>query len=205
MDRAMGLAEEDGAVFLHSRSSSTDPRSAAMLQEFGFRQVSTLLGIRRSTEIDEASPGIFSIRWAAGEDYSDLSALSGETFRQGTRISNDPKLGPEWANSFYRAWAGNTSGPSRVATMGDAVVGFVLYHRESESTARLDLLAVSAQARGRGVAEALIRTALGDMAKRECPWIVGGVEIASQAAMNLYWRLGFKAEGAWQQFHRHEG
>ena len=122
------------------------------------------------------------------------------------RFHRDPAIPKTAADELKRRWATNFFAGERgdwmvVTCVGDRPVGFLQLLRIPDGGLLIDLIAVSAGERGRGLARAMIAFACDNC---DCTGqVVVGTAIVNTRSVSLYENMGFRLCGAQYVFHHH--
>lgn len=189
----------DGA-FLQSRIDVADTAGAAVLETLGFRLVDTNV-LFEGQAPRGPEPGA-DVRLARPGDRDAVRALAGRGFER-SRFHLDGRIPAGTADRIKAEWAANFFAGRRgdamvVADGPDGVGGFLQLLDDGRGASAIDLIAVDAPLRGRGLARAMIAFA----ARR--PGIVRmrvGTQIANRASIRLYESLGLRFAEARYVFH----
>jgi ribosomal-protein-alanine acetyltransferase len=131
----------------------------------------------------------FTIRNARQEDLDQLAAIEAASFAR-----------DQLSRRSMRRLLGSPSAAFRVATRRARVLGYhVLLFRAGSRAARLYSIAVSPDARGEGVGDALLADAETIAARGGCAAVRLEVRVRNAAAKRLYERAGYRTFGR----HRH--
>jgi ribosomal protein S18 acetylase RimI-like enzyme len=122
------------------------------------------------------------------------------------RFHRDPVIADSVADGLKRCWATNFFAGKRgdwmvVACEGDRPAGFLQLLRMPDSALVIDLIAVTAAQRGRGLARAMIAFAC-----RNCGCsgpIVVATQVGNTSSVRLYEKMGFRLDAAQYVFHHH--
>ncbi|MFN0253015.1 MAG: GNAT family N-acetyltransferase [Kofleriaceae bacterium] len=176
------------------------------LSALGFVVVDTNVTFELAREIP-LSPEIDVVELdpadTAGADAA--LAIAGSAFRY-SRFHLDPQIGLDLAHHVKREWIANyvkraRGEPLLLARYNGRVLGF-LAPIIAHGTAVIDLVAVAADANGRGVGSALC--AAFAHRYRDMPCIVG-TQIANVPSIRLYTKLGFVFSKSSYVLHLHHG
>ena len=192
-----------GAFFATAKLPAEDVADASFLADAGFRVVDTALTFAAAaSEIpaDDGSP----LRIAAPDDRAAVAAIARDGFRF-SRFHLDPHIPPALAGRIKAAWAENFFAGRRgdamiVASVDGAVAGFLQLLKLGNDRLVIDLVAVAARWRGRGLARAMIGRAARTMGAAE---LVVGTQAANTPSIRLYEGLGFRLTGAQLVLHHH--
>jgi ribosomal protein S18 acetylase RimI-like enzyme len=185
---------------------ASDASSIAAAQEAGFELVDLRVTLERaSSALLPLPPPTLPIRGHRPADVPALEAIAGEAHRN-TRFSRDPRFPPASAADMYRTWIRKEceGAADRVFVSGEegAATGYLSCHVGGGGLARIGLLGVRSDLRGRGTGGALLAVALGWFAEAGH----GAVSVVTQgqsvAAQRLYQRAGFLTSRVELWFHR---
>ncbi len=185
---------------------ASDASSIAAAQEAGFELVDLRVTLERAsgTAVPPLSTGS-AIRGHHPADIPALEAIAGEAHRN-TRFFRDPRFPADRAADLYRIWIRKEceGAADRVFVSGEegAATGYLSCHVGGGGLARIGLLGVRSDLRGRGTGDALLAVALGwfDEAGHEAVSVV--TQGQSVAAQQLYQRAGFLTSRVELWFHR---
>jgi dTDP-4-amino-4,6-dideoxy-D-galactose acyltransferase len=194
---------QDCLVLLLSASNAPSIRAA---EDAGFRLVDSRLTLERPAGLPPPPrPGGISVRAHRPEDVAALEAIAAEA-HQGTRFWRDGRFPAERAAELYRTWIRQEcrGGADRVllAEEQGSPTGYLSCHREAGGGARIGLLGVRSDARGRGVGAALLAAALTWFAEGGSPAVGVVTQGHGIAAQRLYQRAGFLTVRMDLWFHR---
>jgi len=183
---------------------SDDLRGAALAQAAGFVLRDVRITLERMLSRDDpvydgAEHGIAPAR---PDQRAALEALARESFSQG-RFATDPNFPPGAAGELYAAFVrrGFESAPRRVVLTDPAAQSFLVYDGGGEDP-NLEVMAVHADARGRGLANALFSTATSAVAQagHERVWTV--TQGANVVTQRVHQRYGFRTRAVDLWLHR---
>jgi ribosomal protein S18 acetylase RimI-like enzyme len=185
-----------------------DARGIELAQGSGFvlRDVRITLGrpLRRDEpEGDGAEQGIAPAR---PDQQPVLEALAREAFTH-TRFVTDPGFPADRARELYVAFLrrGFETGPQRVVLTDPAAEGFIIYHADAGADAEvatLELIAVHDNARGRGLGNALFRTATTALGHAGFAHVTAVTQAANVVTQRLHQRNGLRTHAVDLWFHR---
>ena len=141
------------------------------------------------------APRPHALRDARPEDREAVRAATLAAFEQYAAVR--PALWPAYRDNILATLAGVAPAEQIVADEGGRVVGAVLLYPRgiaagpAPADPEVRLLAVVPEARGRGVAEALMRECIRRARQAGAPAIALHTSDVMQAAVRLYLRLGF--------------
>jgi GNAT superfamily N-acetyltransferase len=181
------------------------------LGALGFRVVSVTITLRRRPpEFEQEQPGV-----GIGEARSELAgalANLAEAAVTRDRFHLDPAIPDRVARRVKRDWVANCVTGGRcegvlVAAEDDVPLGFLAVtagRRGDEHVRVIDLMAVAAESRGRGVGGALVKRFLDD-SRGTCDHVRVGTQAANPEAIRFYQGMGFFVEEAAYDLHLHVG
>jgi len=146
------------------------------------------------------------IRLAQTEDLPVLEQLARESHRD-TRFFKDPGFHQAGAAELYARWIQRDFRENRIfvafrpATPGSPV-GYLTVEDSSPGNARIGLVAVEPRVRRGGVAKALVRHALRDLAGRGVEFVRVATQASNLPAVRLYEDAGFRLAETRLWFHR---
>ena len=193
--QALAAGREQRLDCLSLLLSASDAASIAAAQDAGFRLVDLRLALERpsSAPVPPASRGV-SIRPQRPDDVSALEEIAGEAHRN-TRFSRDGRFAAERAADLYRTWIRQEceGGADQVlvSEQDGTVTGYVSCHLGAGGLARIGLLGVRSDRRGRGTGRALLAEALGWFTLADHMTVNVVTQGHSLAAQRLYQRVGF--------------
>lgn len=202
LDAALAAARAEGIAVVFVRVAETDPLRA-VLDAAGYVSNDTLV----TSTLDATTPGARGDEIEEHDritDEADLAAIMAITAEsiQTSHLHADPRLPMERTRSLYAAWARNdvTGRAQRtfVARRDGAVVGY-LAALAAESTATIDLVAVSARLHGSGLGSALVGSFVAWA--RECGYVGKVGTQAQNRALALYRRHGFEPSETHFTYH----
>lgn len=179
------------------------------LQKAGFRLVDTNLTLERPRMPPRMRPshpaGRFRLRPAGPEDEPAVVDLARRSFVH-SRFHLDPQIDDRVADELKAQWAANYFRGRRgdqlaVAETGRGIVGFLLATSGPDGALVIDLVATQESHRGRGIAADLTRFAQGQ--RPDARPLRVGTQLANEAALRAYQRLGFTVARAAYVLHLH--
>lgn len=192
------------------RCHADDLRTAHRLEQAGGRLMDTLIYYCRDlqgTPIPAEEPFVL-IRSARPEDVEAVRRIAAEAFR-GYRghYHADPRLDPVNSDEAYVDWAvrscrGELADEVLVAAEeGGRLLGFVTLRLNDPKEVEGGLFAVSPEARGKGIARALIIEALRWCQRRKMARFLISTQITNIAAQKVWIRAGLEPSYAYYTFH----
>lgn len=194
-----------GSFFATAKLPAEAVAEAGCLADVGFRVVDTALTFAAAANAIPADHGT-ELRIAAPEDRAAVAAIARDGFRF-SRFHLDPHIPASLAGRIKAAWADNFFAGRRgdamvVAIKEGAVAGFLQLLRSAGDRLIIDLIAVQARWRNRGLARAMIGHTARAMGATE---LVVGTQAANVPSVCLYEGLGFRLTGAQLVLHHHGG
>ena len=179
------------------------------LQNLGFRVIEANVQFATSSRIDNGAVRIHSslaVRPAVPADEPSVRAVARSSF-DFDRFHRDPQIRAEQASRIKEEWAANFFSGKRgswmlVAEEEERLCGFVQLMSRDNDTVVIDLIAVSSESRGRGVAKAMIGAAMANYLRRDASMYVG-TQLANSPSIGLYQQLGFRLVSASYVLHLH--
>jgi len=196
------LADPGPEALVYCKVAAHDMGLVHLLEQTGFRLVDASLTLERSN--DAEANGSEAVRWAVAADCGPVMETARANFSF-SRFHQDPLIPGKIADDLKAEWAGNFFRGRRgdamvVAEQHGRVAGFLQLLQSSKALV-IDLLAVDRQARGSGLAEAMIRFAGSHFPL--CDVLRVGTQAANIPAARLYEKLGFRLRQAHYVFHLH--
>ncbi|GAB6126588.1 GNAT family N-acetyltransferase [Humidesulfovibrio idahonensis] len=204
-----------GPCFVGAKAAADDAPALLRLQQLGFRVVDVNLQLVRPAEpLVMAAGTAGGVRFASPGDEPGVRALARAAFEH-NRFHRDPEVGPELAGRIKEEWAANffagrrgdwmivAEATAQAAPGTGAVAGFLQLLSGPGGALVIDLVAVDAAWRGRGLARAMIAQALGACRTQPPPMRVG-TQLGNAASLRLYAGLGFRHESASYVLHLHK-
>lgn len=141
------------------------------------------------------------VRFAKPDDAPPVKALAATAFVYG-RFHCDPEIGHETAAKLKAEWAGNyfsgKRGDRMIVSEDDQGIGGFLQLLTIGDETVIDLIAVDARCRNKGVARSMIALAAGDGRPMRV-----GTPVANTPSLALYEKLGFRLATASYVLHLH--
>lgn len=196
------LAEEP--LFVDARIPVADAPSLKAMQRMGFSLIDTNLRFAMALS-DGPSKDAPGVMFAKAEMVDTIGEIAATSFSE-DRFHRDPAIPQSVANELKRCWATNFFAGERgdwmvVSCVDDRPVGFLQLIRMPSGGLLIDLVAVSARERGRGLARAMIAFAC-----RNCGCtgqLTVGTAIANSRSISLYESMGFRLSDAQYVLHHH--
>ncbi|HEX5425736.1 MAG TPA: GNAT family N-acetyltransferase [Candidatus Acidoferrales bacterium] len=196
------LAEQN--LFVDAKIPVADVASVESVCRMGFSLIDTNVQFIISLS-DIPAVSMDGITFAAPEMASAIGEIAATSFSE-DRFHRDPAIPDSVADNLKRCWATNFFTGERgdwmvVACIGKNPVGFLQLVRTADGGFLIDLIAVTEDERGRGLACAMIAFAR-DNCGCEGQAVVG-TAIANTRSIGLYEKMGFRLCGAQYVFHHH--
>jgi len=200
---ALAPLRHAGAAFV---DASIDVRSLDLANACagaGMRLIDTNLRLARPGMTGPAAPHAGHVREAKAADRPAVEAIAASSLRL-SRFHADPAIAQPRADALKAAWAGNYFTGARgdgmlVAEAEGKPVGFLLYLLKDEGLV-IDLIAVAAAQRGKGLGASLVAEAA---RSTKAARLITGTQLANAPAAAFYEGLGFRIVGAGHMFHFH--
>jgi dTDP-4-amino-4,6-dideoxy-D-galactose acyltransferase len=209
---------EQSVDCLYFLAGSGDPETAALAEAAGFRLVDLRLTLGAATEslsVPEASP---QIRPARPEDVPELRRIAAASHHD-SRFYADPRFDRGRCGELYATWIEKScraaNGDSKdgkdkleevllAETVGKAAgyISCLISPRDDGPLAEIGLLAVGAEAQGRGLGSALVGTALRWFVERRASRVRVVTQGRNTRAQRLYQAHGLLTHSIGLWFHR---
>lgn len=193
--------------FVDVKVPVSDVQCIAPLMGCGFSLVETSVLLEKAIKAGagQRAGGCCHVRWAAPDDLPAVRAIAGASFLS-SRFHQDPLVPMETAHAIKSAWASNYFAGKRgdamvVAELDGRAAGFLLLLRPEARLQVIDLIAVSADARHRGVASAMIDFAECHAGGADTFRV--GTQIINRVSLRLYGQAGFRFSRAQHVLHYH--
>jgi dTDP-4-amino-4,6-dideoxy-D-galactose acyltransferase len=204
IERIEAWCAEHGIRCLYFLGDANDLETARLAEGAGFRLVDTRMAYARFLADDDLKGT--DVRVADESDIPELRRIAGTSYRS-TRFYVDLCFPRQLCDELYATWIETScrgyAQAVLVAEGSRGVEGYISCHLEPGATlGSIGLVGVDAAARGRGVAQRLVRNA--------CGWFKSAgalrVKVVTQArnieAQRVYQRSGFLVEDVGLWFHR---
>jgi ribosomal protein S18 acetylase RimI-like enzyme len=194
-------ASETGVGLVTARVPAAAAGLQAALAGAGFRAIERLVTLERTLEAGEAWPA--GVRRGDPADAEPCAAIARTTFRH-DRFHADPQIEPAVADALKARWVLNAFAGRAdcclVAGEPGQVTGFNLCLRTGD-LAVIDLIAVAADAQGRGIGRSLVAASLAHYAAAGAARLRVGTQATNVASLALYRRAGFVPVAEAVTFH----
>jgi len=191
-------------VFLFARVPTHAVAELRRLEALGFAIVDTNVTLERPAAPVRSGP-LDGLRFARPEDRAAVAALARESFAF-SRLHLDPAVPRTAADRSRAEWAGNFFRGRRgdhmvVAEREGTIAGFLQLLGPADGVLTIDLIAVGAAFRKRGIAAALIAFAVAEV--KGLRMLRVGTQIANIPSLRLYEKLGFRIAATDYMLHCH--
>jgi hypothetical protein len=198
-------------IFITAKTSVNDQEGIIQAQQFGFLLIDTNIQLEKyilanqGQSVEAESKG--GIRFANQGDRNTVEQISRQEFMF-DRFHMDPNISNIVASNIKAEWASNYFAGKRgdwmiVSEGEDGVNGFLqLLAAENNQTLVIDLIAVSSQMRGQGIALGMIKFAISTLG-RSFTKIQVGTQVGNYPSLSLYISAGFKVVQANYIWHSH--
>lgn len=192
------------AGLVYAKAEVGDLAPLSRLQDAGFRLVDTAVSLECPLPLPSPADAGGRIRPARADDEDAVAEIARTAFTY-DRFHGDPAIDDAVADGIKEAWARNHFAGGRgdgmaVAEADGAVAGFLLLLRDG-GTLVIDLIAVAAGCRGRGLARGMIAHAAGMFEDGTTMRV--GTQLANIPSVRLYESMGFRLVAAHHVLHRH--
>lgn len=197
-----GLAQRD--AFSYARVPTSDPAALDAFQAAGFRVVDTTITLE-TAGLPESVQEHAGARFARSGDAAGVEAVAREGFAY-SRFHLDPHIAKATADEVKAQWAANFFKGARgdhmvVVNVAGRIAGFLQLLAGNDGVLTIDLVAVAADFRRRGLAAAMIRYAAHECAGTRRLRV--GTQAANVASLCLYQGLGFVVSATAYVVHCH--
>lgn len=196
-----------GAELVSTRVSLDDSVFCLKLQRAGFRFCE--MAQDAVYDVCEIAPAeAVTLELADATGVEGIAAMAGCSFRHG-RYHADPRFPNALADARYRQWVLNATnepeGKHEVlsANHNGCRVGFVCLKYESASVARVTLIAISNEFRGKGMGRGVMRGCLVRCFSRGVQTLRTRISAGNFAAVRLHVTMGARLEIPDLVLHRH--
>jgi ribosomal protein S18 acetylase RimI-like enzyme len=202
-DKLRAVAAQD--AFAYARVPTGDTRAVDVYQAAGFRVVDVSVTLETAGVPPLEPQDLSRARFAGAEDAAAVERVGREGFSL-SRFHLDPRIDKAAADEIKAQWAGNFFRGARgdymvVAGPPGEAAAFLQLLAGADGVLTIDLIAVAASHRRRGLASAMIR-----FAAHRCAGVTRlrvGTQAANIDSMRLYQRLGFVVASTAYVLHCH--
>lgn len=193
---------------LYFLANPKEPNLVSLAHQFGFDFVDARFALRTHCPNKDCAPApeSISIVPATERDLPTLEKIAVSAHRN-TRFFTDSRFPRERAEDLYRRWIRSDvmNGTAFVARIDEDLspLGYVTLQPSAfEQEASIRLIAVTEEARGRGIAKALVHAAIDRAGQRESETVSVVTQGANVAAQRLYQVVGFRTVSCRYWYHR---
>ena len=193
---------------LYFLSRMDDPVTIRAAEDDGFRYVDTRVTFERALPVPAASAPRVRTRLATAADVPALAAIAREAHTS-SRFYFDASFPRESCARLYETWIrvsceGSYADAVIVADWEGSAAGYVTCHvDESPPVGRIGLVGVGGRAQGRGLGDALVRSALEWFGRRELPSSTVVTQGRNIPAQRLYQKCGYATRSMELWYHKH--
>jgi dTDP-4-amino-4,6-dideoxy-D-galactose acyltransferase len=201
---------QHGVRCLYFLARPDDPTTTRLAEQNGFHLVDVRVSLDCAVSSHACVPQALpappvAVQQARSGDRAALRSIARQSHRD-SRFYYDPGFPRDACDRLYEAWIERScdgyADAVLVAGRAGRLAGYISCHREGEEGGRIGLVGVSCQARGAGVGQALVLSAV-DWFRQQS---VRRVSVVTQgrncAAQRLYQRCGFLTRAVHLWYHR---
>ena len=199
--------EAEGIECLTFLADPSDRETVAVAEAAGFRLTDVRVTLDRALPPLEPAPpgGAPEIRPATADDVRALKAIARVGHTE-TRFYFDGHFPAERCALLYETWIERSVGGWAelvlTADVAGRPAGYVTGHLDGPGEGRIGILGVAEEARGRGLAAALIRSSLDWFAGRGVRHVSVSTQGRNVAAQRTYQKAGFRTAATRLWYHR---
>jgi len=206
LDAAVKACRARGVRCAYLLLEGDDAHGSELAQAAGFVLRDVRMTLERCVDAaDEARrTEAAGVAPATVQQHAALEAVALDAFEQ-TRFTVDPGFPPDRCRELYAAFLrrGLDGAPERVVLADPGACGFVACRLDAaERTGAIELIAVAAEGRGRGLGGALVDAALGAFAAAGLRRATVVTQAANVASQRMYQRAGFRTREVGLWLHR---
>jgi GNAT superfamily N-acetyltransferase len=199
----------EGIDCVYILADVADTETVGALQKKGayLADVRVTFGIEigKAIGLEAASGGTASVRLAIESDLPALARIASVSHRE-TRFYADRHLPVESCDRLYRVWIEKSCHgyADAVLVAEDETrqpIGYVTCHGKGAPSGRIGLIAVTEEARGRGVGRALLRAAFEWFASNRVASMTVATQLRNVQALRFYERAGMLTSSVELWFH----
>jgi dTDP-4-amino-4,6-dideoxy-D-galactose acyltransferase len=202
LSAAVAAADADGARCLYCLCPADRWDSLEAAFALGFRLYDVRLELGRELPAEEAAES--AVREARPEEHAALEAIARERLR-GTRFWNDRRFDRARVADLYAAWVrrGLETPPERRTLVAGDAEGFVTCRFDEDGgLGTIELIAVAAEAEGRGLGRRLLAGADAAFEAAGLTRAAVVTQAGNAAAQRLYQGAGYRSTRADLWLHR---
>lgn len=207
----LNTADEAGYRFLLCQLKLTEQTMFNVLLNLGARLGDILVTLEQKISLNPPQAIFKGIEFKEAElitkaqtaDLAELRLLAGESFAY-SRFFQDQQFESLDVRGMYLAWLDEIlAGQAEIAVIKEAqgLQGFITLEAVNESVAKIGLLAVKAEARGKGYGQALLNWSQQTAIKTGFTSIEVGTQLMNYPALRLYEKSGFQIRQAKYRLH----
>jgi dTDP-4-amino-4,6-dideoxy-D-galactose acyltransferase len=187
-------SERNAIQCLYLLTGADDPQTTRVAEAHGFNWVDIRLTFERSIQTETAPE--LPVRLARAEDAPMLQAIAREVHTD-TRYFYDTRFPRDRAEALYAKWIaleceGRANAVLVSVNAEDGATGYISCHlNDAERTGQIGLVGLSAETRGQGVGQMLVRAALHWFFEHGVQRVSVVTQGRNRAAQRLYQRTGF--------------
>jgi len=199
------IKEMKNTKFIQCKLDSRKTVISQVLQDYGFKIVSQdITFIRETTNISNIEHD-YSVSSCTEKDVESLYKISKEAYTT-TRFHNDVNIPKELADEMQATWIKNCYKENLadeiiVVKKDKDICGYVACKKNSK-IARIVLIAVDKNFRGKGIGSILIQECLKWCKKNQCKFLAAGTQLNNEIAIQFYQKIGFKLQNSVLSFHK---
>lgn len=191
---------------LYYLANADDRESVILAEDHHFRLVDIRLTFQRNfSEQDIFDPGTIPIRSATRPDIESLKAIAKDSYTD-TRFYCDANFPRHLCGLLYETWIEKSVlGDAQLVVVSETdlqVSGYVTCHLNTDLVGQIGLVGVTSNARGCGVAGALLQAGLDWYTRQGVKTVKVITQGRNIAAQRLYQRFGFLSQCVQLWYHR---
>jgi ribosomal protein S18 acetylase RimI-like enzyme len=194
--------------FFYVKVPTSEVPNVALFESVGFHLIDTNVTLTKHLDVsgEESQPNnAYSIGPAQEDDLEDVSTLAGSAFEY-SRFHLDPQISKALAQNIKREWARNFFLGQRgdhmvVCRHKGVVIGFVLLLQPLPSELVIDLIAVNAGFRSKGIGRLMLEHVSANF--RGVKTIVVGTQVCNVGSLALYQKCRFFITSSSYVLHGH--
>ena len=195
---------------LYFLARADDANTTRLAEKSGFQLVDIRMTLEyrdwdamRSNRVQQNSAAVK--RFSVPKDVPSLQSIARESYYD-TRFYFDTNFPRHLCDSLYETWIKKScegyADTVLVAELAGTPVGYISCHLEAPHTGRIGLVGVSSQARGQGIGQALIFSALEWFIAQEIQEVLVVTQGRNLVAQRLYQRCGFLTHAVQLWYHK---
>jgi dTDP-4-amino-4,6-dideoxy-D-galactose acyltransferase len=200
---------QHGVRCLYFLARPDDPTTTRLAEQNGFHLVDIRITLDCAVpgpgDVSQALPAsLVAVRPARSGDRAALRLIASQSHRD-SRFYYDPGFPRDACDRLYETWIERSCDgyADAVLVAGHGrPAGYASCHREGEDAGRIGLVGVSPHARGTGIGEALVLSALEWFRQHGVRHVSVVTQGRNCAAQRLYQRCGFLTRAVQLSYHR---